>query len=278
MHPDPREAISIIVGHRFANPELIDQALRHASVAEQRVASNERLEFLGDAVLGVITCQRVYELFPALLEGEMTKIKSAVVSRQACASMAKQAGLVQYLELGKGMRSSPSLPTSLSAAILEAVIGALYVDGGLEVTRAFLVPLIEPRIYKAFDSGHQDNYKSLVQQHAQQSGLTGPSYIVVTETGPDHNKLFNVCLQIGDRRFAPMTGSSKKQAEQAAARQALEELGLLSDDGKTITIAAPVQTTANGTSNGTLNGSPHHADYAPLSATAASAAAAEVPS
>jgi len=239
MPSDPREAISAIVGHRFANPSLIDQALRHASVAEQRVASNERLEFLGDAVLGVITCQRVYELFPTLLEGEMTKIKSAVVSRPACASMAKQVGLVQYLELGKGMRSTPSLPSSLAAAVLEAVIGALFVDGGLEAARRFLQPLVDPRIDTAFESGHQDNYKSLVQQHAQQSGESGPAYVVITETGPDHNKIFNVCLQIGERRFSPMTGSSKKQAEQAAARQALEELGLLGVDGRALISPVP---------------------------------------
>jgi ribonuclease-3 len=231
MASEARNAVEQLLGYQFRNAELLELALRHSSVADARVRSNERLEFLGDAVLGVITCDQVFRSYPDLLEGEMTKIKSSVVSRQSCAAIAKQIGLVQYLELGKGMRSNGHLPVSLGAAILESVIGALYLDGGLAVVERFLIPLIKPRIEAAFGSGHQENYKSLVQQHAQQGGLSQPTYVIMSQTGPDHSKTFEICVQMGERRFGTATGQSKKAAEQAAAMKALQELGLLDEHG-----------------------------------------------
>jgi ribonuclease-3 len=233
---EARRALEARLGHTFTNPDLLDLALRHASIADLRVRSNERLEFLGDAVLGLIVCQRIYELYPELLEGEMTKIKSLVVSRQSCAQMGDQIGLTEFLVLGKGMKPGPnqSLPMSLSAAALEAIVAAIYLDAGpeqgLQRARAFLLPLVEERIAAAAASGHQENFKSILQHHVQQSpslGVHGPVYVVLDERGPDHAKQFQVCVIVGERRFEPAWGANKKQAEQQAAVNALRELGVV---------------------------------------------------
>jgi ribonuclease III len=215
------------LGYSFTNRALLEQALTHASVADGRVRSNERLEFLGDAVLGLIVCQRIFELHPTLLEGEMTKVKSSVVSRQACAVVAQGLRLAELLALGKGMRIHETIPTSLAAAVLESVVAAIYLDGGLEPARRLLVPLVDPLIEKAFASGHQENFKSILQQHAQQKMDESPVYVVLGQRGPDHAKHFQVCVQIGTKRFVPCWGNSKKVAEQQAALAALQELGLL---------------------------------------------------
>lgn len=225
-----RQLAEAHIGYRFKDAKLLEQALTHASVAESRVRSNERMEFLGDAVLGLIACQRIYELHPHLLEGEMTKIKSTVVSRACCAQITRELGLADLLSIGKGMRIHEQLPTSLAAAVLESVIAAMYVDGGLDVVRTFLLPRIEPLIEKAFVSGHQENFKSILQQHAQQFMSDVPSYVVMEQKGPDHAKHFHVCVQIGERRFPSSWGQSKKQAEQQAALLALYELGVTTAD------------------------------------------------
>jgi ribonuclease-3 len=214
------------IGYRFRDKSLLERALRHASVAESRLDSNERMEFLGDAVLGLITCEMIYQGYPNLLEGEMTKIKSTVVSRQTCANIARDLGLDNLLCLGRGMQGRHTLPQSLAAAVLEAVIAAVYLDGGLDAARAFLEPRLGPLIARAESCGHQENFKSVLQQYAQQNLDTTPQYLVLDEKGPDHAKCFEVAVEIGDRRFPSSWGQSKKQAEQLAALNALQELGL----------------------------------------------------
>ncbi|MBX9735941.1 MAG: ribonuclease III [Phycisphaerales bacterium] len=224
------EAIEALIGHRFADRELLRVAVRHASVADTRAVSNERMEFLGDAVLGLVTCERVYQLYPEMLEGEMTKIKSKVVSRETCAQLAIALGLHLHLQLGKGMRSAgATVPMSLAAAALESVIAALYLDAGMDKTRAFIVPLVEPMIREAEASKHQENYKSLLQHHAQQGAGNSPQYIVIEERGPDHSKHFLIAARVGDTQFDAAWGASKKIAEQAAAERALRTLGVLGD-------------------------------------------------
>lgn len=223
-----QDRIERLLGHRFSDPELLQRALTHASLVESRLESNERLEFLGDAVLGLVVCSYLYDEYPDLLEGEMTKIKSTVVSRRVCAEIASSLGLDEMLRLGKGMSRHANLPGSVLAAVFEALVGALYLDGGLEVARRFILGLMRPRIEEAARSGHQSNFKSVLQQTAQQMlGLT-PQYIVLDEKGPDHAKCFEVAVEIGARRFGSCWGPSKKQAEQDAALQALRELGYVS--------------------------------------------------
>lgn len=254
-----------IIGYEFKDRNLLIVALTHASVADNRLVSNERLEFLGDAVLGLITCNYLYDKFPGLLEGELTKIKSLVVSRGTCAKIASELGLDKLLAMGKGMKSRP---LSLSAAVLESVAGAIYVESGLERACEFLMPLLVPHIERAALSGHQQNFKSVLQQHAQRQLNAQPEYLLLNEHGPDHEKSFEIAVQIGGRRFTPSWARSKKQAEQMAARGALEELGLLVldcdghavyaagvDEGVHVGSNMTPREDTNGTGAHTLNGS-----------------------
>jgi ribonuclease-3 len=219
-----------ITSYGFQDPSLLVQALTHASVAATRLESNERLEFLGDAVLGLVVCQELYERYEDLLEGQMTKIKSEVVSRRTCAEIAEQMGIAELLFLGKGMPAPARLPLSVTAAVFEALIGAIYLDGGLAPARKFILTHMGPYIDEAFDSEHQRNYKSLLQQHAQRRWNATPDYQLLDEKGPDHSKCFEVVVSINGRHFTSAWGMSKKEAEQEAARRALTELGLMPDE------------------------------------------------
>ena len=227
------EAVQEVVGYRFANLDLLVKSLTHASVAETRLKSNERLEFLGDAILGAVVCQRLFETFPTYLEGQLTKIKSSVVSGKTCCEVATRIGIPQYLVLGKGMTGRTPLPDSLAAAAYEAIIGAIYLDGGLEPAQRFILDTMEDPIRAADSSEHQHNYKSQLQQHAQKVLSATPVYELLDEQGPDHSKCFEVCVTVRGRRFSGAWGPSKREAEQLAARRALEELDILppSDNG-----------------------------------------------
>lgn len=227
---DCLELCQQILCYRFKDEALLRESLTHASVAATRQASNERLEFLGDAVLGMIVCEHLFNAYPQYLEGELTKIKSAVVSRRTCAEIAQALGLTETLYLGKGMGSRAHLPSSVAAAVFEALIGALYLDGGLEVARDFIIRHCLPHIESSVSSEHQFNYKSQLQQHAQKVMTATPNYEVLDEKGPDHSKCFEIAVCISGQRFASAWGRSKKEAEQKAALCALQELQLIEMD------------------------------------------------
>ncbi len=228
MDTEVRSLVENLLGHRFAREELLEQALTHASVAPSRLESNERLEFLGDSVLGLVACDLIYSTYPTFLEGEMTKIKSAVVSRATCSAIASSLGLDRVLLLGKGMQNG-ELPSSLGAAALEAVIGALFIDAGYEAAARFLKPLILPHIESVASNGHQQNFKSVLQQHCQQGLGVTPGYRILDEQGPDHAKCFRIGVEVGGRKFESAWGQSKKKAEQTAALNALRELGVIEE-------------------------------------------------
>ncbi len=215
------------LGYRFAKLEILTEALTHASIADHRLQSNERMEFLGDAVLGYVISEYLFSRFPACDEGELTKIKSAVVSRKVCARISMELDLCTILNLGKGMSNRPGLPSSVAAAVLESLIAAIYLDGGIEPARAFILRIMTPHIDDMAICTHQQNYKSLLQQHAQQQMDANPSYILLDEKGPDHAKCFEVGVEINGRRYSPAWANSKKEAEQMAAANALRELGVL---------------------------------------------------
>ncbi len=215
-----------VLGYTFQDDSLLRIALTHASSAGTRLESNERMEFLGDAILGYVVCEYLFENYPDLLEGEMTKIKSAVVSRRVCARISQQIALADMLNLGKGMSGRATLPASISAAVLEAIIAAIYLDGGIEPARAFILEHMVPFIKEAAGSAHQHNFKSVLQQYAQRHLPTNPSYVLLDEKGPDHAKAFEVCVEIDGRRFSSAWANSKKEAEQKAALNALQELHL----------------------------------------------------
>ncbi len=219
-----------LIGYQFKDLQLLRTALTHASVAPTRLDSNERMEFLGDAVLGMVVCSRLYEKYPDLLEGEMTKIKSLVVSRKVCAEIAIETNLSPLLTFGKGMASQAGLPQSVSAAVLEAIIGAVYIDGGLEPARKFTLEHLDSRIDDAIEDKHRKNFKSLLQQCAQRRWNGTPEYHFLDEKGPDHDKCFEIAVVVDGRHFPSAWGNTKKEAEQEAARRALIELGMIEED------------------------------------------------
>jgi ribonuclease-3 len=226
----PLETCQGHLEYRFRDLSLLQAALTHASCANSRRESNERLEFLGDAVLGLVICETLFEHLPNALEGELTKIKSAVVSRRACARVADRLHLTEVLRLGQGMDPTDHLPRSLAAAVLEAVIAAVYLDGGLEAARAFILRHMHDEIRKATKSDHQYNFKSQLQQHSQRFLNATPIYEMLDEKGPDHAKCFEIAVSVGPRQFPSAWGPSKKEAEQKAAWLALQELGLATTD------------------------------------------------
>ena len=225
MTEDEVRTAEQLLGYEFEDPAILKRALTHASLVDSRLDSNERMEFLGDAILGMIVCDYLYAEYEDLQEGEMTKIKSSVVSRHSCAVVAEDMGMGDLLRLGKGMTNNSSLPRSVVSAVYESIIGAVYLDGGLEVAREFILKRMKRRIERAAQSGHQQNFKSVLQQGVQRQFDLAPQYVILDEKGPDHAKCFEICVEVGARRFGSCWGASKKQAEQQAALQALVELG-----------------------------------------------------
>lgn len=219
------DACEAILQYRFGDRFLLESALTHASGADHRLASNERMEFLGDAILGAVVCEQLYERFPDFLEGDLTKLKSVVVSRQTCAKLSREMGLQEFLILGKGMTTSPSVPQSVLADVFESLVAAIYLDGGRDAAAEFVNRLTEPEIDQAESDGvGGENFKSRLQQLVQREEGTTPNYCLLDEKGPDHSKAFQVAVRIGERRFTAAWGRTKKESEQRAAANALAEM------------------------------------------------------
>jgi ribonuclease-3 len=214
------------IGYQFRQPELLRSALTHASGANTRLASNERMEFLGDAVLGLITCEQLYLRFPDYQEGDLTKIKSVVVSRRTCARFSKALNLGPYLFVGKGMNHvhESAVPASLLADVYESLVAAIYLDGGLEAARTFILRHLGPEIEEVAEGAHGGNFKSLLQQVAQREFNATPQYLLLDEKGPDHSKCFKIAAVIGRQTYAGAWGRNKKEAEQRAAMNALAQV------------------------------------------------------
>ena len=212
------------VGYRFLNLQLLTDALRHASGVSHRLASNERMEFLGDAILGVVVCEQLYLQYPEYMEGEMTKVKSVVVSRDTCARISERIGLQEYLILGKGMAADPQIPRSVVAAALESLIAAIYLDGGMEPAKDFILRHVIEEIEQTVSGEFGVNFKSQLQQYAQREHSVTPVYHLLDEKGPDHSKCFKIAAQVSKQRFSPAWGKSKKESEQRAAQNAMSEI------------------------------------------------------
>jgi len=215
-----------LLSYQFKDVALLQEALTHSSIADHRLKSNERMEFLGDAILDMVICEELYRRFPQFLEGDLTKIKSAVVSRRLCCEVALELGLQEVLLIGKGISSREQMPLSLSANVYEAIVAAIYIDGGFTIARDFILRTLGAKIDLIASTTHQQNYKAVLQQHAQKILGSPPVYELLDEKGPDHAKCFEVCVRIDGRRFAGAWGPNKKHAEQKAALLALEELGV----------------------------------------------------
>lgn len=213
------------LGYRFENRDLLVQALTHTSFANERglAEHNQRLEFLGDSVLGLIAADWLYRSRPQAPEGELTLAKSQVVNDEALARRARELGLGSALRLGRGEeRSGGRAKPSLLACALEAVIGAVFVDGGVEAARSLVEPWVESEAAQALDL---PDAKSDLQERLQARGLPPPVYRHVGREGPDHAPVFHVECRIEDRVAAEASGRSKKAAESRAAAKALAELG-----------------------------------------------------
>jgi len=212
------------LNYRFRDRELLVVSLTHSSTARTRLHSNERMEFFGDAILGTVVCEALFQRFPEADEGELTRIKSIVVSRATCAVMADRIQLERYVLVGKGLGGSGRIPSSIVAGAFESLIAGIYLDGGLDAIRKFLIPLVSPEIENAAATLHAQNYKSLLQHVAQKSLGATPQYRVLDERGPDHSKCFHVSAVVAGRSFPSAWGQNKKEAEQLAAQYALHEL------------------------------------------------------
>ena len=212
------------IGYEFKDKALLWSALIHASGADHRLASNERLEFLGDAILGAIVCEMLYHQYPGYLEGELTRIKSVVVSRRTCAKISRALELDEFLIVGKGMEANASVPRSLLADVFESLVAAIHLDGGSEQAGRFIESALRPEIESVAAGVMGENHKSQLQQLAQREFGSTPTYRLLEQKGPDHSKCFRVSAQIGNRSFEPAWGPNKKEAEQRAARNALAGL------------------------------------------------------
>jgi ribonuclease-3 len=212
------------IGYTFLDKSFLQSALTHASGALHRLKSNERLEFLGDAILGYIVCERLFHLYPEYLEGDLTKVKSVVVSRETCARISEELNLQEFLILGKGMTTHPRVPSSLLADVFESLTAAIYLDGGEPAVRIFIERFMGPEIEAVAAGEIGGNYKSLLQQMAQRDFGTTPTYSLLDEKGPDHSKCFKISAQVGSHRYQAAWGRNKKEAEQRAARNALSEI------------------------------------------------------
>jgi ribonuclease III len=221
---DILEQCQTVLGYQFRQPDMLRAALTHTSGADSRLASNERLEFLGDAVLGLVTCEQLYLQFPDYEEGDLTKVKSAVVSRRTCARISRQLNLGDFLFMGKGIHVHGVIPANLMADVFESLVAAIYLDGGLEPAKKFILQYIGPEIDEIAEAAHAGNHKSMLQQVAQRDFGETPQYELLDEKGPDHSKCFKIAAVIGKYRHSAAWGRNKKEAEQKAAMNAIAEI------------------------------------------------------
>ena len=217
------------LGVFFNDLSLLKQALVHSSCFNENPgfasASNERLEFLGDTVLGLVVAEKLYQDFPQFTEGEMTKLRAALVCRDTLTRVARIIGLGDYLYLGKGEEASGgrNKPANLAGA-LEALIAAVSLDQGLATARDFVLRLLNEELQRVVRRGVGVDYKSQLQELIQSQEQQKPTYHLIDTTGPDHNKIFTIEVWLGDTVLGRGSGKSKKAAETEAARSALDQL------------------------------------------------------
>lgn len=219
------------IGVVFNDISLLEQALVHSSYINENpghaTGHNERLEFLGDAILGWIVSERIFQEFPEFNEGNMTRLRAALVRRETLARVARTIRLGDYLYVGKGEEASGgrSKVANLAGA-LEAVIAAVYLDSGGDATREFVLRLLESEWDKAVNKGFKDDYKSMLQMVTQSKFQVIPEYRLISQTGPDHDKVFTVEVIVNNTVLGSGTGKSKKLAQTSAARSALQRLDI----------------------------------------------------
>jgi len=220
------------LNYEFQNKSLIIQALKHRSFLsvtnESRLLSNERLELLGDAVLGMVVTEYLFKKFSLKEEGELTAIKSLLVSRKILARIARKIGIGEFILLNEAEEKAGGRNrTSIVADAFEAIIGAIYLDGGLAIIVDFIHKNLLVRADKILSDEQNKNFKSILLEYSQSKNLGLPQYIVRNEEGPDHEKLFTIEVLINNQVLGMGKGNSKKKAEQISAKNALKKLNIL---------------------------------------------------
>ena len=224
------ENLERIIGYRFSDRALLSQALKHRSYVYASdgdgIESNERLEFLGDAVLDLVVTEYLYRSFRMKREGELTQVKSLIVSKPVLAEKGREMGLGRYMLLSREEEQSGGRDrTSIIGDAFEAVLGAIYLDGGFDASRDFVARSLLCDIEKISANGDYLNFKSVLLEYVQSEGRGHPRYFVHSEEGPDHEKVFTVEVAIGGEILGQGKGRSKKEAQQMAAKEALRGLG-----------------------------------------------------
>ena len=216
------------MGYRFHNINLLNNALTHSSYANEirgTAKSNERLEFLGDSVLSIIVSEYIYKQFPNMPEGELTRLRASLVCEKALCEFSRELKIGDYLLLGKGEnRCGGRDRDSILADAFEAVLAAIYLDGGMEPARKHVMNFVLRELnHSEFDSFK--DYKTVLQEIIQRNPEESVHYVLIDETGPDHDKSFTVEVRLNSNVIGTGTGKTKKHAEQAAAKQALQLMG-----------------------------------------------------
>ncbi len=229
LDPEKRAALENALGHSFKLPELLEEALTHPSYGYERRQhgpDNQRLEFLGDAVLQLVITESLYHRFPSWREGQLTPLRARLVNRQQLHELADRLGLGALLILSRGEENNQgrTRPSNLADA-MEAVLGALFLDGGLEVARTTILQLLQEVLERAAaDSASNSNPKGALQEQLQTQGDAPPAYTCISEEGPPHARQFVVEVSWKGKPLAAGSGASKKEAEAAAATEALQQL------------------------------------------------------
>lgn len=223
------EKLEANLNYTFKNKDLLKNALTHSSFANEQkgsAVSNERLEFLGDSVLSIIVSEYIYESFSTLPEGQLTKLRASLVCEKTLCEFSKQLEIGKYLLLGKGEKANggDNRPSILADAF-EAVLAAIYLDGGMEIAKKHVLRFITEELHHLEHENFKD-YKTELQEIIQRNPEENLTYVLIGESGPDHNKSFTVEVHLNSNVIGTGVGRSKKTAEQAAARKALELMGI----------------------------------------------------
>ncbi len=221
------------LGYDFHDRRLLARALTHSSSTSDKSLDNERMEFFGDAVLDLVVREYLFHNYPNRQEGDLTEAKSTIVCRGSLAHAAKSIHLKRYLILGRGMGRKKKIPDSLLADAYEAVVAAIYLDGGYPPAKKFIMETLGTEMPMAIERANVTNFKSNLQKLTQQRRHALPQYRVLGSSGPEHSRIFEVAVSIEGKEMGRGSGSSKKAAEQEAAKQALD--GIARDENSETT-------------------------------------------
>lgn len=231
LTPELKTRLEEVLKTKIVGVEYFEQALTHRSYLQiatnPKLFSNERLEFLGDAVLGMVVGEYLFTLYTEIPEGDLTKLRSRLVNKGILAAVAKQLGIDTFMLMSFGAAKSLEAGSdSILGDAMEAIIAAIYIDTGIEATRSFIIDTMLPYLL-TYEKKEEENYKSILLEKVQAKGMNHPIYEVLEATGPDHDKVFRISVSVEGRAIAIGVGKSKKSAEQNAAKHAIPKIDMM---------------------------------------------------